>query len=242
VNIIDLDDGEEITAVVTTDDFDDGKYLAMATRNGYVKRTAVEEFENILSTGIIATRLEDDDALVDVVLTDGTNDLVIATKDGMSIRFDEDDVRPMGRSARGVYGIDLEGDDAVIGLAAADEDRHSWLLSVTENGYGKRTDIDAYRRQSRNGKGLIDIKTTSRNGPVCAITAVSPGDQLLAMSESGQVMRIEVEDISIIGRNTQGVIVMDTEDVGMASVDVIPAAALEETTETAEASAQAPDD
>ncbi|MFB6148824.1 MAG: DNA gyrase subunit A [Halobacteriales archaeon] len=227
VNIIDLDDGEEITAVVTTDDFEDGKYLAMATRNGYVKRTAVEEFENILSTGIIATRLEDDDALVDVVLSDGTNDLVIATKAGMSIRFDEDDVRPMGRSARGVYGIDLEGDDEVVGLAAANEARHSWLLSVTENGYGKRTDIEAYRRQSRNGKGLIDIKTTARNGPVCAIKAVSPGDQLLAMSESGQVMRTEVEDISIVGRNTQGVIVMDTEDVGMASVDVIPAAAVD---------------
>jgi len=196
----------------------------MATRSGRVKRTAVEEFGNILSTGIRAIRLEDGDELVDVELTDGGNDLIVATADGMSIRFDESEVRPMGRNARGVGGIKLEGDDRVVGLAGVDPGAHSWVLTVTDNGYGKRTPIDAYRQQSRYGKGLIDIKTNERNGPACAIDAVAPGDHLVVMSEDGQTMRTPVEDVSTVGRNTMGVIVMDLDDGdSVASVAVIPA-------------------
>jgi len=226
VNLLDLDDGEEIEAVVDCENLEEGagRYLTMATRDGRVKRTAVEEFGNILSTGIRAIRLEESDELVDVELTDGDHDLIVASAGGMSIRFDEDEVRPMGRDARGVGGIKLEPSDHVVGLAAVDPDEHSWVLTVTDNGYGKRTAIDAYRQQSRYGKGLIDIKTNERNGAACAIDAVSAGDHLVAMSEDGQIVRTPVEGISTVGRNTMGVIVMDL-DTGdsVASVAVIPA-------------------
>jgi DNA gyrase subunit A len=226
VNLLDLDDGEEIEAVVDCDDLTDGdgRYLTMATKEGRVKRTAVEEFGNILSTGIRAISLEDGDALVDVELTDGSDDLIIATADGMSIRFAESEVRSMGRSARGVGGIKLDGDDHVVGLAAADPDTHDWVLSVTEHGYGKRSPVDDYTRQSRYGKGLIDIKTVDRNGPTCAIDAVGPDDHLVVMSESGQILRTPVGNVSTVGRNTMGVIVMDLDgDDSVASVAVVPA-------------------
>jgi DNA gyrase subunit A len=227
VNVLELDDGEEITAVVdcAVIDGDDEHLLTMATRNGYVKRTGVDRFTNILSTGIRAISLDDGDELADVEVTDGDSDLVVATEGGMSIRFDETEVREMGRNARGVRGIRLEDDDRVAGVAAVDEERHSWLLTVTEHGYGKRTNIGDYRRQSRNGKGLIDIKTKDRNGRTCTIEAVGPGDHLVVMSEGGQILRTPVEDVSIIGRNTMGVIVMDLEaDDHVATVDVVPAA------------------
>jgi DNA gyrase subunit A len=221
VNVIDLDHGEEITAVVNTDDIDSG-YLAMATRGGYVKRTAVSAFENVHSGGIRAVRLEDDDALVDVEVTSGEGDLLVGTRRGMTIRFAEADARPMGRSARGVNGIKLEGDDRVAGLVAADPDDDRDLLTVTRNGYGKRTPLSEYRRQSRYGKGLIDIKTDERNGEVCAINAVSGGDGLVIMSEDGQIMRTHVDEVSAVGRNTKGVVVMRLEDDDrVAGVDVV---------------------
>jgi DNA gyrase subunit A len=228
VNLLDLDSGEELTAVVNMDDIeceeiDGDRYLTMVTRDGYIKRTAVDEFQNINSTGIRAVRLEDGDKLVDVEVTDGDRTLVVATSDGMSIRFDEVDVRPMGRSARGVRGVDLQDDDTVAGVAGVDVDRHSWVLTVTENGYGKRSDIEDYRVQSRNGKGLIDIKTDGRNGEVCAMETIGPGDHLIVMSKSGQIMRTPVEGISIVGRNTMGVIVMELESGDrVACLDVIP--------------------
>ena len=221
VNIVDLDDGEEITAVVNTDDIDSG-YLAMATRGGYVKRTAVSEFENVHSGGIRAISLEDDDSLVDVEVTSGEGDLLLGTRDGMTIRFAESDARPMGRSARGVNGIDLEGDDRVAGLVAAESDDDRDLLTVTKNGYGKRTPLSEYRRQSRYGKGLVDIKTDERNGPVCSISAVSGTDGVVIMSESGQIMRTRVDEISAVGRNTKGVVVMRLEETDrVAGVDVV---------------------
>ncbi len=221
VNVLDLDDGEEITAVVNTDDIDDG-YLAMATRGGYVKRTAVSDFENVHSGGIRAVRLEEDDALVDVEVTTGDGDLLIGTRGGMTIRFDEADARPMGRSARGVNGIKLQDGDEVAGLVAAEPDDDRDLLTVTRNGYGKRTPLTEYRQQSRYGKGLIDIKTDERNGPVCAINAVSTGDGLVIMSESGQIMRTHVDEVSEVGRNTKGVVVMRLgDDDHVAGVDVV---------------------
>jgi DNA gyrase subunit A len=225
VNVLDLDEGEEIESVVATDDLDEGAYLTTVTENGYVKRTPVSEFDNIFSTGIIATKLADGDELTDVVMTDGNHDLVVATRDGMSIRFDESEVRPMGRNARGVHGIDLEGSDRVAGVTAIGVD-DAWTLTVTKNGYGKRTEIDQYRVQSRNGKGLIDIKTDDRNGPVCSIETVCPGDHLVAMTESGQIMRTPIEDVSVVGRNTMGVIAMEIEAGDrLANVDVVPASA-----------------
>jgi DNA gyrase subunit A len=221
VNVIDLDDGEEITAVVNTDDIDSG-YLAMATRNGYVKRTAVSAFENVHSGGIRAVSLEAGDALVDVEVTSGDGDLLIGTRRGMTIRFAETDARPMGRSARGVNGIKLQEGDQVAGLVAADPDDDRDLLTVTKHGYGKRTPLGEYRQQSRYGKGLIDIKTDDRNGPVCSINAVSPDDGLVIMSEAGQIMRTRVEEVSEVGRNTKGVVVMAVDDEDrVAGVDVV---------------------
>ncbi|OYR38827.1 DNA gyrase subunit A [Halorubrum sp. Ib24] len=223
VNLLDLDGGEEIEAVVNTDDLDDDEFLTMVTRDGYIERTAVDEFGNIRSTGIRAIRLEDGDELVDVEVTDGDTDIVIGSRNGMAIRFDESEARAMGRTARGVIGIDLREGDAVAGVAAIDDAYHNWVLTVTENGYGKRSDLDEYRLQSRNGKGLIDIKTGDRNGEVVAIEAVTYGDHLVAMSGDGQIMRTRVEEISTVSRNTKGVIVMNLDpDDEVASVDIVP--------------------
>ncbi|WP_232688420.1 DNA gyrase subunit A [Halobacterium zhouii] len=230
VNILNLDDDEEISAVVTADDLDiDGiadddaadpdsdsaeedEFLTMATRDGYVKRTDVTEFSNILSTGIIAISLEDGDELADVVVTDGESDVVLGSENGMAIRFDENDVRPMGRNARGVRGMDLEGEDRVAGIAPARPDDDRSLLTVTEYGYGKRTPLSEYRPQSRNGKGLVDIKTGDRNGDVVSLDTVESGDHVVAMSESGQIIRMPVDEVSSVGRNTKGVKVMGVEE------------------------------
>jgi len=223
INIIDLDEGEEITAVVSTDEFEADECITMVTRQGYVKRTCVTDFENILSTGIIAASVDDGDELIDVEVTDGSGDLVIATERGMTIRFDESEVREMGRSARGVRGVELDGDDRVAGMVATDDADDRALLTVTCNGYGKRTPLSEYRPQSRYGKGLVDIKTDERNGPVATVKAVEDDDDIVVMSGSGQIMRCPVGEISTVGRNTKGVVVMDvgSEDQ-VASVTVVP--------------------
>ncbi|MEF8915808.1 DNA gyrase subunit A [Natronomonas sp.] len=224
INLIDLDDGEELTAVVSTDEFEEDECITMVTRNGYVKRTCCTEFENILSTGIIAAKLEDGDELIDVDVTDGTGDLVIATEAGMTIRFSESEVSEMGRSARGVNGIKLQGDDKVAAMVATDDDDPRSLLTVTEHGFGKRTKLEEYRTQSRYGKGLIDIKTDDRNGRVSTAKAVADEDHLVIMSEQGQIMRIRAGDVSQVGRNTKGVTIMGLEDDDrVASVTVVPA-------------------
>ncbi len=224
VNLLDLDDGEELTAVVTTDEFEEEECITMVTREGYVKRTCALEFENILSTGIRAAKLEDGDALVDVEVTRGDRDLVIATEQGMTIRFDETEAREMGRTARGVRGIDLREGDRVAAMVAATDDDDRDLLTVTRRGYGKRTALAEYRVQSRYGKGLVDIKTDERNGPVATAKRVSPDDHLVVMSEDGQIMRTRAGGVSRVGRNTLGVKIMelDGED-RVASVTVVPA-------------------
>jgi DNA gyrase subunit A len=223
VNVIDLDDGEEITAVVDTGAFAPDQCLTMVTREGYIKRTCATDFENIRSTGIIAASVDDDDALVDVEVTDGTEDLVVATEAGMTIRFDEDEVREMGRGARGVRAVDLQDGDRVAGLVATDETDDRALLTVTRNGYGKRTPLAEYRPQSRYGKGLVDIDTGERNGRVATVKAVAASDDLAVMSEKGQIMRSPVDEISTQGRNTMGVRVMRLEaDDRVASVTVVP--------------------
>jgi DNA gyrase subunit A len=221
VNILDLDPDEELTAVVNTDDFSADEYLTMVTEQGYIKRTEANAFERVRSSGLIAASLEEGDRLVDVTVTDGTSDLLIATENGMAIRFLEKEARAMGRTARGVNGIKLQGDDRVVGLVTAEEGRE--LCTISENGYGKRTAFSNYRTQSRYGKGLIDIKTGERNGGVTAIKSVCKDDDLVLMSNDAQIMRIHAADISTVGRNTMGVTVMRlAADDQVASVDVIP--------------------
>jgi DNA gyrase subunit A len=212
VNVLELDDDESIAAVVPVADVEEGEFLVTVSERGSVKRTTAEEYENVLSTGIIAAGVDEDDAIVDATVTDGTSELLIESTGGMAIRFDETEARSMGRTARGVGGIELEGDDRVAGIVSIDDDEAGALLTVTRNGYGKRTDLSEYRVQSRYGKGLVDIDTGNRNGPVRAIAVVDPEDHLVAYSETGQIMRTRAGDISTVGRNTMGVIVMDLVD------------------------------
>jgi DNA gyrase subunit A len=234
VNIIDLDDGEEITAVVNTEDFGEDEFITMVTRRGKVNRTKATEFERVLSTGIIAIRLEDGDELADVEVTDGESHLVIGTRQGMTIRFDETEARATGRRTQGVNGVELREGDAVAGLVAAEPDDERWLLTVTRNGYGKRTNLEEYRPQSRYGLGLVDIKTDERNGPVVSIKAVTEDDHVAVMTEGGQLMRTPVTEVSTVHRNTKGVVVMRTEeDDAVASVSVIPAGVVSEAVEDA---------
>ncbi|MFC6835600.1 DNA gyrase subunit A [Halomarina ordinaria] len=236
VNLLSLDSDERVTAIVNTDDVDEDEFLTMVTRGGYIKRTCATEFDNILSTGIRAVSLEKGDELVDVAVTDGESDVIIGTEAGMAIRFDETEARAMGRSARGVNAIKLTGSnvgtdnladrrdwdgDAVVGLVCAKEDDDRDLLTVTWHGYGKRTPLSEYRKQSRYGKGLIDIKTNARNGHVVALKTVREDDDLVIMSEGGQIMRTHASEVSEQGRNTQGVRVMRLDDDDwVASVDV----------------------
>ncbi len=221
VNILDLDADEELTAVVNTDDFDDEEFLTMVTEGGYIKRTEASAFERVRSSGLIAASLEDGDRLVDVTVTDGSTDLLIATREGMAIRFPESEARAMGRTARGVNGIKLQRGDSVVGLVTVEADRD--LLTITENGYGKRTPLAEYRTQSRYGTGQIDIKTGDRNGAVATAESVRESDDLLVMSNDAQIMRIHAADVSSVGRNTMGVVVMKlADDDRVASVDVIP--------------------
>jgi DNA gyrase subunit A len=223
VNLLDLDEGEELTAVVDTDEFEPEECITMVTREGYIKRTCATDFENILSTGIIAADIETDDELVDVEVTDGTGDLVVATEQGMTIRFDESEVREMGRNARGVRAVDLGAEDYVAGMVATDADDERSLLTVTRNGYGKRTPLARYRPQSRYGKGLVDIETGDRNGRVATVKAVEADDDAVVMSDSGQIMRCPVADISTQERNTMGVTVMDVDrEDRVATVTIIP--------------------
>ncbi|WP_302083772.1 DNA gyrase subunit A [Salinibaculum rarum] len=233
VNVLDLGDGEEVTALVDAGSFSDDQYVSMVTEQGYVKRTEAGEFQNIRSTGIIAAKLGDDDELVDVEITDGNQDLVLTSKAGKTIRFDETDVRSMGRTARGVHGMQLEGDDTVGGMVAANGSDKA-LLTITENGYGKRTALSEYRQQSRNGKGVIDIKTEGRNGPVADVKPVAADDEFIVMSHNGQIMRTSVADISEVSRNTKGVTIMSLEEMDtVASIAVGHSALAEDESDAA---------
>ncbi len=186
--------------------FDDKHFLIMITKKGLLKKTSLDAYSRPRNGGIIAIGLRDNDELVNVRLTPGVLKFVIATKKGVAVKFDEKDVRPMGRGATGVKGITLEKGDEVIGLEVAMEIGD--LLTVTENGYGKRTPITEYRLIRRGGKGVINIQTTERNGNVVGIKTVMEKDEIMCISEKGVIIRMPVTDISKIGRNTQGVRIM----------------------------------
>ena len=201
--LLQVDPGETIAAFVPVREFDDEHYVFMVTRRGIVKKTNLSAYRHPNSRGIIAQKLDDDDSLMDVKLTDGNQDIIIVTHDGMSIRFSESDVRSMGRPAMGVKGIALRDSDYVVGMEIAVSD--STLLVVTERGYGKRTDVSEYRLQRRGGKGVIAIRTSIRNGPVVGTKGVVYDDELIVMTTGGMIIRLPIKDIRTIGRNTQGV-------------------------------------
>jgi len=204
VNLLKLDEKEKITAFVPVKKFEG--FLAMVTKKGTVKKTALEHFSNPRRGGIVALNLDENDKLVDVILTDGSKQLIIATKNGQAVRFNEKDIRPMGRTAKGVRGIRLKDQDEVIGMVLAEDEKT--LLTITENGYGKRTKISEYRLISRGGSGVKNIICSERNGKVVAIKNVIDSDELMLISQHGIMIRVPAKDISVIGRATQGVRLM----------------------------------
>ena len=205
VNLLNLKD-EKITAVIPVREFKKGYYLLMATKNGIVKKTDLSAYSRPRANGIRAINLDSNDELINAVLTDGTKNILLATKNGMAVKFSEKDARPIGRTSRGVRGIRLKQGDYVIGMIIA-EDNHT-LLTVTENGYGKRTIIEEYRLINRGGSGVINIQCTERNGKVIAIKSVNGDDGIILISRKGIIIRMSTNGISVIGRNTQGVRLM----------------------------------
>jgi len=214
VNLLQLSQGEKVTAVMPVEDFnDDTKYVLMATANGLIKKTALSEYGNIRKSGIQAITLKEDDELIDVRLTDGTNDIIMVTRNGQSIRFKEEEVRPVGRTAMGVKGIELAKDDKVVGMEPLKED-NGYVLTITENGFGKRSEMDDYRCQGRAGKGVLTYKITSKTGNVVGVKLVDDHDDIMLVTDTGIIIKLNVDDISILGRNTQGVTLMRTSDGG----------------------------
>src|SRR5437867_1698294 len=210
VNLVQIQPGEKIAAFCAVKEFAEGRHVLLATRNGIVKKTELTAFSNPRPSGIIALSVEEGDALIDGVLTSGQDEMLIGTRDGMAIHFSEEDVRPMGRSAYGVKGIELEEGDQVVALEVVAEG--GTVLTVTEHGYGKRTALDEYRRQSRGGKGLINIKTTGRNGRVVGVKFLRGDEGVMLITEKGMIIRLNTADISTIGRNTQGVRLIQLEE------------------------------
>ncbi|MCX7780326.1 MAG: DNA gyrase subunit A [Negativicutes bacterium] len=208
INLLPVESGEKVTAVIPIKEFSGRRYLFMATRKGVVKKTELLEFDTARRTGLIAILLDEDDELISVKLTNGEQNIIMGTKNGMAIHFPETDVRDMGRTARGVRGITLEDDDFVIGMETTKKDGQ--VLTVTAEGYGKRTLVEEYRLQSRGGKGIINSKVTEKTGEVVGLKSVKPGQELMLISSDGIVIRIEVNEVSVISRNTQGVKLMRT--------------------------------
>jgi len=220
VNLLQLEENEKINAFVPVKEFDDHHFIVMVTKNGVIKKTNLDEFSNPRKNGIIACTLREDDELINAALTDGNKNIVIATKGGMAVRFKEENVRAMGRNAAGVRGITLRN-DAVVGMVVADDG--STLLTVTENGYGKRTMLAAYRETNRGGVGVKNIICSERNGKVVGVRSVTDDDDLMFVSKNGIIMRTSAKGISIIGRNTQGVRIMklDSGDKLVAAAKVV---------------------
>ena len=222
VNLLRLDNGEKISAVIPITNFEDGKYLLMATKNGLIKKTALKDFDSTRKTGLLSITLKDDDELIDVRLTDGEDNVVLVTSKGLSITFDEKDVRPVGRSAQGVIGIRLDDKDFVIGMESIIASKDATLLAITEHGFGKRTELSEYRVQNRGGRGVITYKVTPKTGNIVGIRIANGDEDVMMITDKGTIIRLKVEEISILGRATQGVTLMRTNDGGkVVSIELI---------------------
>ncbi len=237
VNLLNLEADEQIAAVVPVREFSEDRYLMFATRLGVVKKTALSAYGNVRSVGLNAINIADDDELIDVRITSGSDEIVLASRGGMAIRFNEEDARPMGRATAGVRGLRLREGDIVIGMVVVPAD--STILAVSEKGLGKRTDVEAYRLQKRGGYGVINLKTSARTGQVVAIRAVHEDEQLMIITRGGVVNRQRVSEISVIGRATQGVKLLNLDE-GDAVVDVARII-VEDEAEDGAASGEAPE-
>jgi DNA gyrase subunit A len=209
-NLVSMEEGEKIAATLPVKEFEEDKFVVMGSLRGVVKKTSLSAFSNPRAGGIIAMGVEEGDAVIAVQQTDGSGEVFIGTRDGMAIRFKESDVRPMGRTAYGVRGITLRGEDFVVAMEIVKPG--GTLLTVTERGYGKRTEIEEYRVQSRGGVGIINISTSDRNGPVVGVAYVQAGDELLVITQQGMILRMLTDGVRAIGRATQGVRIIDIED------------------------------
>jgi len=228
VNLIQIRPEERVATMVAVREFAEGEYLVLATRRGFVKKTPLSSFSRPRQGGIIAVTIEDGDDLFAAGLTSGEHEIFMATEQGKSIRFHESGVRPMGRTARGVIGIRLAPEDAVVEMEVLSGKPD--ILTVTRNGYGKRTPVGEYRLQSRGGYGIINMRTSARNGNVVGCMAVDEDDQLLLITANGKIIRVNVDGISRIGRATQGVrvIQLDEEDVVVSAIRTAEAEAEEQ--------------
>lgn len=213
VNLLQLAQGEKIAAVIPVADYSADLYVLMATKDGLIKKTKLEEYGNIRKSGIQGITLKEDDELIDVRLTDGNSNIVMVTQNGLSIRFKEEEVRSVGRTSMGVKGITLSKEDKVIGMEPVTSDK-DYILAITENGFGKRTEVEEYRQQLRAGKGILTYKTTQKTGHIIGIKIVNDQDDIMIITDTGIIIRINVNDISVLGRNTQGVTLMRTSDGG----------------------------
>ncbi|MFN2493664.1 MAG: DNA gyrase subunit A [Pyrinomonadaceae bacterium] len=233
VNLINIPSDRKLAGVVPVRDFTEGRYVVMVTRKGVIKKTSLADFQNIRSNGIIAINVDDGDQLLDVVLTDGTKRIFIATHNGLAIRFDEKNVRPMGRATRGVRGIDLRPDDYVVSVCPVSADDTEKMLSVSEQGYGKQTPITTYRLQARGGKGVINMKTTEKTGKVVAVFPVDEESEIMIITQQAKLIRLEAAQIRKTGRSAQGVRLIKTEEGDrVTSASLVEASAEEETEES----------
>jgi len=207
VNLLPVEKDERISATLAVRDFDDAHYIVMATKKGVVKKTLLTDYANIRANGIIAIKLDEDDDLIAVRVTNGQQEIMLASSGGKAIRFAETDVRPMGRATRGVTGMRMAKGNTVIAMALVVE--RATLLAVSENGYGKRTAVEEYASQKRGGQGVFTLKTGGRNGSMVAALQVTDEDQVMMMTDSGRLVRIRLNGVSVIGRNTQGVKLID---------------------------------
>ena len=229
VNLLSLDAGEKISAVIPIQNFAEGKYLLMGTKNGLIKKTALKEYDSSRKTGLQGITLKEDDELISVKLTDGEDNVVLVTRSGICITFDEKDVRPIGRTAQGVIGIRIDEDDEVIGMESVIRGGKATLLAITENGFGKRTETDEYRVQARGGRGVITYKITPKTGKLVGVKVVSGDEDVMLITDKGTIIRMKVEEISILGRSTQGVTLMRTTDGGkVVSIEILEPENVEE--------------
>ena len=211
MNLLALKDDEKVTAILPVKEFREDRFVVMATRQGVIKKTELSAYGNPRQGGIIALTLDEGDKLIGVDITDGQREILLGTRQGIVIRFKEDEARPMGRTAHGVRGITLEEGNEVIGMETITPDSTTSILTVTEGGFGKRTPVTEYRVQGRGGKGIISIKTTEKNGPAVGFLQVRDDDEIMLMAAKGKILRCKVSDLREIGRNTQGVRVLELE-------------------------------
>ena len=222
VNLLSLDAGEKISAVIPIQNFAEGKYLLMGTKNGLIKKTALTEYDSGKKTGLLAITLKDNDELISVKLTDGQDNVVLVTRKGLCITFEEKEVRPIGRIAQGVIGIRLSDDDEVIGMESIISGSKATLLAITENGFGKRTELDEYRVQLRGGRGVITYKVTPKTGELVGVKIADEVQDVMLITDTGTIIRMSVKEISVLGRSTQGVTLMRTNDGGkVVSIEIV---------------------